>query len=130
MTSSEIHWIIFVAWPRLSGKNWKLFTKPCMPCSSNAFRCLLPGPCATPSSTVLNVDAEPAPSGRDVDVDGGAISCVATRKTFDTAMRIVGLFEFANVSLTLSCRLSYLRAQVFQQHYTRTVRMKALTPFR
>ena len=98
-TSAGIQLIIFVACPRLGGRNWKLLASPCIPNSSSAFKWLRPGPCI-PSSTVVSVDDDP------LSIPSLLLSWRATRKIFEADRIIDALDEFAKVSLIRSCRPS------------------------
>lgn len=85
---------IFVAWPRFGGRNKNVLAMPCMLSSSKARICRRPGPWVElwVSSTVLRVDADPLVA---IPRPG---SSIATRKTVDTADKMVGLVELAKVS--------------------------------
>ena len=100
ITNVPIHFMILML--LLGPANWKPLVRPRMPYSSSALSWL--GLLGAPfvSSTVDRVDMDPrgTPPLR--------ASCMATRKTFETARSVFGFDAVAKASLILSCNASKL----------------------
>ena len=100
LIKAGIHWSSLIVCECFGGKNWKLSTKPCIPSSSSALKCVRELVVEFSSTVLRRVDVDPSLNL--------VKPCSATRRMFVTDLITDGFDELATVSLIRSCMLSYL----------------------